>query len=491
MNSIINKIKFSGLLICILAVSVSCEREVSEDAVPATFPTFPDVYTDNPVGLTDQFFESFDPAIGANTEAFGTDDDVSFMGTSSIRLDIPAPNDPNGGFIGGIFKDRGEGRDLSGYDALTFWMKASRTALFDEIGFGPDFEENKFAATRRNIPLSTDWRKVIIPIPDPSKLVQEKGLFLFSTGTASTDGVGFTVWIDEIRYEKLGTSLLVESQILDGNDEVLEGFIGSTRQIGGLTCVFNIEDGSNVNVNASASYYNFFSSDPNVASVDENGFVTVIGDAGTSTVTASLGNEQCASQLTVTSNGPFPQAPIPTQPASNVVSLFSDAYTNVPVRHYNGYFLPYQTTEGGAGADPNNVDIQVNLPGGAVDNIINYTQLNFVSIGMYETVPLVDISAMTTLHVDINVREVVQNSDFIRLSMESGTGVGQTQAANFQITGAMLTDPNNVDENGWFSMDIPISSFAGSIDLTNLGQLFFISDATVSDIWVDNVYFFN
>ena len=193
------------LLPLIILVTVSCEREVSDDAIPATFPTTAEVYTDAPVGLTDQFFDSFDPNAGANAEAFGTDENVAYLGSSSIRLDIPAPNDPNGGFIGGIFKDRGEGRNLTSYDALTFWVKASRTAVFDEVGFGTDFEQDKFPVVRAGIPLSTDWRKVIIPIPDPSKLVQEKGMFFFSTGTQSTDGVGFTIWIDEIRFENLGT----------------------------------------------------------------------------------------------------------------------------------------------------------------------------------------------------------------------------------------------------------------------------------------------
>ena len=88
---------------------------------------------------------------------------------------------------------------------MTFWAKASRTAVFDEVGFGTDFQQGKFPVVRSGIPLSTDWRKVIIPIPDPSKLVQEKGMFFFSTGTQSTDGVGFTIWIDEIRFENLGT----------------------------------------------------------------------------------------------------------------------------------------------------------------------------------------------------------------------------------------------------------------------------------------------
>ena len=95
---------------------------------------------------------------------------------------------------------------------------------------------------------------------------------------------------------------------------------------------------------------------------------------------------------------------------------------------------------------------------------------------------------MTHVHVDINVREALDSADFIRLSLESGTGVGATTSGNFILNSATL---GNVNENGWVSIDIPLSNFPGFSDLANFGQIFFISDATISDIWVDNVYFYN
>ncbi len=120
-----------------------CERDLSDEATLATFPTQPDIFTDNPIGLTDEFFVSFDPADGANVDAFDVDNSVAYEGTSSIRLDVPAANDPNGTFVGGIFLDRGEGRNLTGYDALTFWAKASTTGNLNQVGFGNDFEDSR------------------------------------------------------------------------------------------------------------------------------------------------------------------------------------------------------------------------------------------------------------------------------------------------------------------------------------------------------------
>lgn len=482
--------KITLLLGLFLLLFSNCEREITDPNNLATFQTNPNVFTDAPAGLTDEFFISFDPAGGANTEGFGTDDNEAYEGTSSIRIDVPAPNDPNGGFIGGIFRDRGEGRDLSGYDALTFWMKGSTTASVSLLGFGTDFLEDKFPVSIANKQLSTDWRKVIIPIPDASKLTQERGMFVFSAGTESTGGVGFTFWIDEIKFEKLGTVKLQNYFIQNGNEVDVNVFTGVNQRVTGLGAIYDLPTGVSQTITISPNYFVFKTDNTSVTgnfSINDAGeIITPIIGEGTATVTAEVANVLATGALVINGQGDFPHAPIPTA-TNNVVSLFSDAYTNVPVRHYNGFFAPFQTTEGGAGPDPNNVDIKAPFANGDLDNIINYTSLNFVSIGMYETVSNVDVSATNTLHMDINVRENINNGDFIRIQLESGTGSGTTSGGTFTLNATAL---RNSDANGWVSLDIPLSSFPGFNSRTNLGQLFFISDNTVSDIWVDNVYFY-
>lgn len=487
------KLNFSTFGIIALALCFSsCEREVSNDADLASYPRVGDIFIDAPVGLTDAFFESFDPATGANPNGFGTDNDVAYEGNSSIRIDVPAPNDPDGGYIGGIFRDRGNGRNLSGYDALTFWVKGSTTASIGTVGYGVDFGENKYAVLAENIQLSTDWKKIVIPIPDPSKLTQESGMFLFSAGTESSNGVGFTFWIDELRFEKLGNTSLLYPFILDGQDSTVDGFVGSSQVVNQLGAVYNLANGQNISINAAPAYFNFSSSNTSVTGPFEINnigeiFTRIIGISGQAVITAQMAGTLAQGSLTINAVGSFPHAPVPTRNATNVISLFSDAYFNVPVRHYNGFFAPFQTTQGGAGNDPFNVDIQAPFANGDLDNIINYTQLNFVSIGMYETVPNVNISAMTHIHMDINVRETLNSGDFIRIQLETGTG-STPASASFVISSTALS---NVNADGWVSLDIPLTSFPGLTNTANLGQVFFISDNTISNIWVDNVYFFN
>ena len=112
----------------ILTLFIGCQPD-DTNLPEATFPAIAEVFTDVPVNLTDQFFVSFDPNAGANTQGFGTDDNVAFEGTTSIRIDVPGPNDPNGNFIGGIFLDRGDGRNLTSFNTLSFYAFATPTAL--------------------------------------------------------------------------------------------------------------------------------------------------------------------------------------------------------------------------------------------------------------------------------------------------------------------------------------------------------------------------
>lgn len=472
-------IQFIALVVLSMIVTTSCERDVSDDAVLATFPSNADVYSDNPEGLTDEFFISFNPVDGANPEGFGTDQNEAYVGTSSIRLDIPAPNDPDGGFIGGIFKDRGEGRNLTEYDALTFWVKASRTALFDEVGFGFDFELDKYTVARAGIPLSTDWRKVTIPIPDPSKLVQEKGMFFFSTGTSSTDGVGFTIWIDEIRFENLGTIAQPQPRILNGQNVSQQGFLNVPFQLTGLTQTFNVETGRNVRVNAAPSFFDFASSNPGVATVDEFGLVSVIG-VGEVTISASLDGVGAQGSLSLNVEGGFNFAPVPTRPEENVVSIFSDAYQDIPVSRYNSFFEPFQNTLGGV------------VPVGP-ESIISYSDLNFVGIVFNdvtfpsEAVQPVNAANLTHLHVDINVQEAIQANDRLLLQL---TNYGASETV-----GSFLISGNQLVEDQWVSFDIPLSDFSGLGDKNRIGLLLFNSEngpdnPTISNLFLDNIYFY-
>ncbi|MEX0596860.1 MAG: glycosyl hydrolase family 16, partial [Candidatus Paceibacterota bacterium] len=315
--------------------------------------------------------------------AFQVDTDVTYNNSiASMRFDVPNVNDPDGAYAGGAFFTT-VGRDLSGYDALTFWAKSSKAASLDVVGFGIDLGENKYPASISGASLSTAWKKYIIPIPDASKLKTEKGMFYFSEGPE--DGDGYTFWIDEVKFEKLGTIAHGEAAIMNGANASENTYVGVTSKIDGAVATFNLPTGVNQTVLISSSYLNFVSSNPNVASVDSNGTIISLSP-GTTVITANFGDTFANGSLTINCQGTFVSAPVPTRDQANVISLFSDAYTNVPVNYYNGYWQPWQTT----------VSNDFTVQG---DNILNYTIFNFV--GIEYSSPTINANNMTHVHLDV------------------------------------------------------------------------------------------
>lgn len=462
--------KITVLIVLVFLINLSCERELSDEVEFATLSNTAEIFTDTPIGLGSNFYF---PYGGSKPTAWSVDDEESYKGTASMRFDVPNADDPEGGYAGAIFRIDGSGRDLTGYDALTFWAKGSQAVTIAEIGFGEDFEQNKYLTTLQNLKLTTNWVKYIIPIPDASKLFNERGMLRYAAAGIGPLGneVGYSFWIDELKFEKLGTIAQPRPAMLNGEDVEQTSFVGVNINLMGLTQTFNLDSGRNLTVSAAPSYFSFNSTDVDVARVSELGVVSVVG-SGTATITASIGGVRALGSLTIESSGSFTAAPLPTRDPSNVLSIFSDAYNNVPVDYYNGYFAPYQTTQGGSPP----LDL-------GNDQVINYTDLNFVGIGTFLNVPTIDLTQMTHIHVDINVREDIDSGDFIRLQLINNVG-GNEISGSVTLTGSQLLS------NQWASFDIPLSAFSGLTVRNQIGLLFFISDATISDIYVDNIYYY-
>lgn len=454
------------LLGLLILVNLGCERDLSEDATLANYSNNPNVFIDAfSAGLGYGAFG------GSKYSAFTVDNETKYQGTAAMRFDVPSEGDPAGTYAGGVFIDS-SGRNLTEYDALTFWVKGSQAATLNEVGFGTDFGLNKYNVILQNVSIGTNWQKVIIPIPDASKLVQEKGLFWYSEG--SENALGYTFWIDNVKYEKLGTIAHAQPKILNGNNTSEQTFIGSVTTLSGLTDTFNMADGSNKTVSIAPSYFTFTSSNPSVATVSELGVVNVIG-SGSVVITATLGGVAAQGKLTLTSLGVFTPAPTPTQAQANVLSIFSDTYTNVPVEYYNGYYAPYQTTQGQA-------DINING-----NKIIKYSQFNFVGIQFAQ--PTIDASPMTHFHIDLLVQNATGAGNSIKIALndygiDNAYGGGNDTSIQYTYTNSGLAS------GSWVSLDIPLSSFTGTSNRQHMAQIILESLSGITDILVDNIYFY-
>ncbi len=149
---------------------------------------------------------------------------------------------------------------------------------------------------------------------------------------------------------------------------------------------------------------------------------------------------------------PTTAAPTPTSAEADVISIFSDAYTNVPGTDFN--------PDWGQATVVTEVDI-------AGNNTLKYEGLNFQGINFESAI---DVSGMSFLHVDYWTGNSTGFNGFLISS-----GPAETPHA-FEVT-----------TGEWVSVDIPLSTFSGVVDLMDVIQMKFDGDGT---IFLDNIYFY-
>ncbi len=158
-------------------------------------------------------------------------------------------------------------------------------------------------------------------------------------------------------------------------------------------------------------------------------------------------------------------APTPTKPASDVISMFSDAYSSVPI-------ATWRTDWSAATLE------ETAVAGNAVKK---YSDLNFVGI---EPTATIDASAMTHFHVD------VWSADFtefrIKLVDFGANGVynggGDDKEHEIKVTAPA--------KGSWVSLDIPLTDFTGLTTRAHIAQLIYSGNPSgTHTIYIDNVYF--
>lgn len=461
-----NYFRHSLIIGFVLLININCDRDLSDDAVQTGFSSAAEIFID---GFSSGL--EYYPYENSKLDAFTVDNQTKYSGSSSMRFDVPNFGDAEGAFAGAIFRDDNGGRDLTQYNALTFWAKGTKAGKINEIGYGQDFGENKYEVSIQNLHLTTNWKKYIIPIPDASKLTQERGMFWYAEGPE--DENGYTFWIDELKFEKLGTISQGQVSILNGNNQTETSYVGVNSLIDGVTATYNLANGNNQTISISPSYLQFNSSNTAVATVDSSGSVTSLS-TGTALINATFGGASVTGSLTINCAGAFVHAPTPTKSQANVISLFSDVYSNVPVNYYNGYWQPWQTT----------VSNDFSVQG---DNILNYTIFNFV--GIEYSSPTVDATAMTHVHLDVFIPGSIAPGRQLRVLVVDFGADGVFGGGDDTRHSTTFTAPTLVSQN-WISIDIPFSAMPTLASRSHLAQLI-LEGGDGSLIYVDNIYYYN
>lgn len=165
---------------------------------------------------------------------------------------------------------------------------------------------------------------------------------------------------------------------------------------------------------------------------------------------------------------PATAAPTPTRASTDVISLFSNAYTNVTVD-------TWKTSWSAATLE------DITIDGNATKK---YSQLDFVGI---ETVAnQLNITSMTHIHMD------VWSPDFTLLSIKlvdfgaNGIYDGGGDDREHQVN---IATPA---KSQWVSLNIPLSDFTGLTTKEHLAQYIIVGQPTgTTTIYVDNFYFYS
>lgn len=456
------------LLLIFLISSYGCNDRSVDGLSSPSFPANGKVFIDDFTG--DLIYAAFG---GSDVKAFQVDYETTYNNSrASMRYEVPDANSPQGAYAGGAYFSR-TGRDLSGFNALTFYIKATQSATIDVLGFGNDFGASTYQVAMNGLSVNTNWKKVIIPIPDPRKLSGEKGLFYYSTGPINEKG--YTFWIDEVQFEYVPDLGICTGSINNGEDKKIPSAEkGSSIRIEGTQALVNLPNGVNQTIAISPAYFEYESSNSTIATVSNQGIVQVL-DSGNAMITAKLGATKAKGSLELSAKGtaqiPINQAPIPTVEAGNVISLYSNAYTNVPIDTWNTRWQ-YSTTE--------NSFIKINN-----DDVIRYYNLNFVGIE-FSANPI-NATSMTHFHIDVWTPDPTTSPNNIKvLLVDFGANAvyGGGDDVSHEIT---ITSPT-LQSNKWISLDIPLSSFTGLTTKAHLSQL--VLSGTVSNLFIDNVYLY-
>jgi hypothetical protein len=437
-----------------------CERDTTGlDLAP--FPTDPVVFRDVFNGIDYQAFA------GSKLDALSVDTDEHYLGDASIKITVP-----DVGYAGGAITANAP-RDLSQYNAVAFWVKASMAATLDIAGYGNDNTDAlPYQGSVSNIPLTTTWQRHILPIPRTGLMTPERGLFFFSEGPEN--GLGYDIWFDEIEFVK--SDAISNPRPVMRQDDV--GTVtGVQFSVGGTFTAFDVTvpAPATLQVNHAPAYFTFLSSDESVA-MPSGGGIRVVG-GGTADITAQLGAIAVAGRFTVRAlDPPTDPAPRPTIPAANVISIFSNAYTNRPA-NFSPSFSQASVSE-----------IKISGDNVKVYNIPTALDVAVIDFGANT----IDATAMTHVHIDIWAPE----GTFFGLGLFSfgadGVFSGEPVPSGDDSQKLVAVVPPQLVFGEWLSLDLPLSSYTvpgGLKETAHLAQIILRSDSVL--LLVDNIFFYN
>jgi hypothetical protein len=309
------------------------------------------------------------------------------------------------------------------------------------------------------------WNSVDLPIEAFSGMTWQSVFQLKFDGQFNADGSAnttpFNVYLDNIFFWKSATSADDDATLSDLqiDGETIDGFNPNVRNYTfdipvGSTDVPQITLATPTNANATAT-------------------ITQATEVpGTATVDVVSANGQVERTYSVAFTNNFPGEAPPAQPSRNpqdVISILSDAYTNIEVDSYS--------------AEWDNSSYEFVTVGGATVMRIDFG--NFIGIDFNSNRQ--DMSEMTHFHLNFwTANDTFDKSFNLKFSEWGGTNQ-EVSAFEYSIT--MASDPPIAD-GVWVTVDVPLDSWtpvnASSVVRGDVAQ--FIISSNLDVVYVANVY---
>ena len=171
---------------------------------------------------------------------------------------------------------------------------------------------------------------------------------------------------------------------------------------------------------------------------------------------------------------PETSAPMPTEDQSQVISLFSDVYSDVTVDTWSATWDQASVSE-------------FNLEG---DVMKRYSGLTFAGIEF--TSETIDASGMTHFRMDIWTPDNTDSPATFRIKLvdfgANGVWDGGGDDVEHELTFSATSDPA-LSTGQWVTLDLPLADVTNLVTREHLAQLVITSDPNT--VFIDNIYFHN
>ncbi len=300
-------------------------------------------------------------------------------------------------------------------------------------------------------PTVSGWKSIDIPLssyttPAKNNIVQFKFVTTPFGGTP-----GPTVYIDNVYFWTNSTL------------PTITGFSVPSKVLGNAPFAITAPTSN------STGAFTYTSSNTDVATIAGN-TITIVG-SGTSSIIANQAAAgiyaagSASAPLVVTFNPPTTGPTAPTTAPANVISLFSDTYTNRTVDTWStswGSATLKDTTAGG-------------------NNIKRYSSLNFCGIE-FTGANSVNATTMNFFNFDI----WTPNPSPVKVKLVDFGANNSFDGGDDKSSIELVLSPSPTPGT-WVRYSIPFSSFTGLTTRANLSQLLFVGSNTT--IFIDNVFF--